>query len=56
MVRRIVEVTHPLRIILFGSAARGKMGADSDLGLLVVIPNGVHRRQTAGIPRCRPQG
>lgn len=47
MVRRIIEVAHPLRIILFGSAARGEMGPDSDLDFLVVMPNGVHRRQTA---------
>ncbi|MCX7009711.1 MAG: hypothetical protein NTY53_21125 [Kiritimatiellaeota bacterium] len=24
LVRRIIEATHPLRIILFGSAARGR--------------------------------
>ncbi|MEO5371989.1 MAG: nucleotidyltransferase domain-containing protein [Magnetococcus sp. DMHC-1] len=38
---------HPLRIILFGSAAREEMGPNSDLDLLVIMPNGVHRRQTA---------
>jgi len=47
LVRRIVEVAHPLRVILFGSAARGKMGPHSDLDILVVMPNGVHRRKTA---------
>jgi predicted nucleotidyltransferase len=36
IVRRIVEVAHPDRIILFGSAARGEMGPDSDIDLLVV--------------------
>jgi UTP:GlnB (protein PII) uridylyltransferase len=35
-VRRVVDVAHPDRIILFGSAARGQMGPDSDLDLLVV--------------------
>ena len=30
VVRRIVEVAHPDRIVLFGSAARGQMGPDSD--------------------------
>lgn len=44
---RIVEVVHPLRIILFGSAVRGEMGPNSDLDVLVVMPEGVHRRQTA---------
>lgn len=47
LVRRIVEVAHPLRIILFGSAARGEMGPHSDLDVLVVMPDGVHRRKTA---------
>jgi predicted nucleotidyltransferase len=46
LVRRIVEAVHPLRIILFGSAARGEMGPDSDLDVLVVMPDGVHRRET----------
>ena len=47
MVRRIVGAVHPVRIILFGSAARGQMGSDSDLDVLVVMPDGVHRRRTA---------
>lgn len=33
---RIVGAVQPQRIILFGSAARGEMGAHSDLDLLVV--------------------
>lgn len=36
IVRRIVEAVLPEKIILFGSAARGEMGPDSDLDLLVV--------------------
>jgi predicted nucleotidyltransferase len=47
LVRQIVEVAHPLRIYLFGSAARGEMGPDSDLDFLVVMPEGTHRRRTA---------
>jgi len=47
LVRRIVDSVQPLRIILFGSAARGDMGPDSDLDVLVVMPEGVHRRRTA---------
>jgi len=39
-VQRIVETVHPLRIILFGSAARGEMGPDSDVDVLVVMPEG----------------
>lgn len=41
LVRRIVAICHPLRIILFGSAARGEMDPDSDLDVLVVMPDGV---------------
>jgi predicted nucleotidyltransferase len=47
LVRRIVEAVHPLRIILFGSAARDEMGPNSDLDVLVVMPDGIHRRKTA---------
>jgi len=47
LVRRIVEVAQPLRIILFGSAARGEMGPHSDLDVLVVVAEGTHRRHTA---------
>lgn len=46
-VRRILTVVKPHRIILFGSAARGEMGPESDLDLLVVMPNGIHRRRTS---------
>jgi predicted nucleotidyltransferase len=46
IVRRIVEVAQPERIILFGSASRGEMGFNSDLDLLVV-KSGVHRRRLA---------
>ncbi|NQS97948.1 MAG: nucleotidyltransferase domain-containing protein [candidate division Zixibacteria bacterium] len=47
LVQAIVELVHPLQIILFGSAARGEMSPDSDIDLLVVMPNGTHRRNTA---------
>ena len=47
LVRRIVQAVHPLRIILFGSAARGEVGPDSDIDVLVVMPRGTHRRETA---------
>lgn len=47
LIERIVETVHPLQIILFGSAVRGEMGPDSDLDLLVVMPDGTHRRHTA---------
>jgi len=36
LIRRIVEVSRPEKIILFGSAAKGRMGPNSDVDLLVV--------------------
>ena len=36
VVRRVVEAAQPHTIILFGSAARGDMGPNSDLDLLVI--------------------
>ncbi|MFC1573016.1 nucleotidyltransferase domain-containing protein [Candidatus Eisenbacteria bacterium] len=47
LVNDIVKTVNPLRIILFGSAARGEGGPASDIDLLVVMPDGVHRRKTA---------
>jgi predicted nucleotidyltransferase len=43
IVRRIVEVAAPERIVLFGSAARGEAGSASDLDLLVIKPGRFHR-------------
>jgi uncharacterized protein len=39
IVRRILSVCAPDRIILFGSAAAGKMTRDSDIDLLVLEEN-----------------
>ena len=36
IIRRVVEVAQPEKIILFGSAARGEMTRHSDVDLLVV--------------------
>ena len=36
VIRRVVAVAQPEKIILFGSAVRGRVGPDSDLDLLVV--------------------
>jgi len=47
IVRRIVVSARPLRIVLFGSAARGTMGRDSDVDVLVVVPDGVPIRATS---------
>ncbi|MBI2072745.1 MAG: nucleotidyltransferase domain-containing protein [Gemmatimonadetes bacterium] len=47
IVWRVVEVAQPDRIILFGSAARGEMGPDSDVDLLVIKSGVEHRRRLA---------
>jgi len=44
--KTIVSLVHPKRIVLFGSAAEGRMGPHSDLDLLVVMPDGIHRGRT----------
>ena len=46
IIRRIVSVAQPEKIILFGSAARGQMGRNSDVDLLIV-KHGADRRRTA---------
>ncbi len=53
VVGRIVESFDPLRVILFGSRARGDAGPDSDVDLLVVMPDGIEdeRRVTVEIRR-----
>jgi predicted nucleotidyltransferase len=45
MVRRIVQRFDPLRIILFGSWARGEARPDSDVDLLVVLSHVENKRQ-----------
>ena len=40
VIRRIVEVAEPEKIILFGSAARGEMSRHSDLDLLIIKEGG----------------
>lgn len=46
-VRRMVDAVHPLRIVLFGSAARGELNEHSDLDFLVVVPRGMNRIDAA---------
>ncbi|NOH04638.1 MAG: nucleotidyltransferase domain-containing protein [Chloroflexi bacterium] len=47
MTERIVHVANPARVLLFGSAATGKMTRNSDLDVLVVVRGTIHRRQMA---------
>jgi len=46
IVRRVVEVAEPEKIILFGSAAAGRHGPNSDIDLLVV-KRGANRLELA---------
>lgn len=47
MTGRIVSGFQPERIILFGSYARGDANEQSDIDLLVVMPDGTDRRKAA---------
>jgi len=40
VVSQVVELAEPQRVVLFGSAAAGRMTPDSDLDFLVVVPDG----------------
>lgn len=46
MVERIADRFKPEKIILFGSQARGDTGAESDVDLLVVLPECENRKLT----------
>jgi len=45
IVQRILSVAKPDKIILFGSAAMGRMTYDSDIDLLVIERNPENRRE-----------
>ena len=47
LVQQIVEAVHPLKIILFGSYVRDNANPESDIDVLVVMPDDVHCRRTA---------
>ena len=48
IIHRIVDTADPERIILFGSAARGSMGPQSDIDLLVIKSGSYNPREIAG--------
>ncbi len=56
IVRRILRVTAPDRVILFGSAAAGTMDSDSDIDLLVLEPNVANPRSEAMRLRAALEG
>lgn len=47
MVDRIVRGFQPSRVVLFGSHARGAATEWSDVDLLVILPNGTDKRDSA---------
>ena len=53
VVGRIVEGFDPLRVILFGSRARGDAGPHSDVDLLVVMPDGIEDKHRVTVEILR---
>jgi predicted nucleotidyltransferase len=55
LIEAIVQAAHPLRVILFGSRARGTSGPDSDTDLLIVQAeaDAVHRSRWQELQRIR---
>lgn len=53
-IRKIVEVSRPVKLILFGSYVQGKTGRNSDLDLLVVARDeiGDPRKESVRIRRA----
>jgi uncharacterized protein len=47
MADRIVRDFHPVRLVLFGSHARGDAESESDVDLLVVLPQVSDKRRAA---------
>ena len=47
LIQRTAEAVHPLRILLFGSSARGEAGPDSDIDFLVILPRVDSKRRAA---------
>ncbi len=56
IVQRLVEQFAPSRIVLFGSVARGDDGRDSDVDLLVVLPELRLRHHDAAVSMLRSLG
>lgn len=49
----LVVACNPLQVIVFGSVARGEDGPDSDLDILVVLPEIDRARRTELVARLR---
>jgi predicted nucleotidyltransferase len=51
ILKRLVELYNPQRVYLFGSAARGDAGPDSDYDFMVIVPDSTPKphRQTKAL-------
>lgn len=56
IVKRILSVTRPNRIILFGSAATGRMTPDSDIDLLILEDSAANPREKSVMVRNTLRG
>ncbi len=53
IIKRVLSVSSPEKIMIFGSDAKGGMDADSAIDLLVVEPNpGDRRKESVRIGPC----
>lgn len=50
--RRIVAASDPEQVILFGSYARGDVGPDSDVDVLVIVNNVLPRQESVRVQRA----
>lgn len=53
IIDELVSACDPLQVILFGSVARGEDGPDSDIDVLVVLPNVDRARRHEVVARLR---
>jgi len=53
-IRKIIEVSRPLKIILFGSYVRGETNINSDLDVLIIMRDGIAnpRKESVRIRRA----
>lgn len=56
IVRRILSVAGPERIIIFGSAASNQMTSDSDVDLLILLDDAGEARETSVLVRNTLRG
>ena len=45
--KQIISLVNPIKIILFGSRAKGNFSEHSDYDIMIVMPKGTNKRATA---------